>query len=94
MKRSKNLSPAVGFDPAAWVAEYESIGGKVMLMLEPDGAHGLGLTFPRDPEGRGMEMMAELNTEPGRREREAALDEYLSRTRGAMVWAGETLPDD
>ena len=61
---TENFAPARSFDPAAWVAEYEALGGHVTVIHRP-GKDGeteswFGLFYPRDPEGRGHEMEREL----------------------------------
>jgi hypothetical protein len=37
------------FDHAAWVAEYEAIGGRVCVVEQRDGEQALGLTYPPRP---------------------------------------------
>jgi len=72
------------FDPAAWVAEYEALGGHVSVLRWMDEREGLwlGLAFPRDPEGRGFQMQAELYDLPGDSPKARAVTDWVAETVG------------
>lgn len=78
------------FDPAAWVAEYEAIGGHACVVRWHGENEGLwlGLTYPRDEAGRGYQMLEELNAGNASgaegRARNLALQNYIVATRGVM----------
>jgi hypothetical protein len=76
------------FDPAAWVAEYEAIGGHVSVTHRaPRGVEPglwLGLTFPRDPAGRGYAMQADLYDLPGDSPKARAVLDYIAEVRGVV----------
>jgi hypothetical protein len=85
------------FDPAAWLAAYEEVGGRadVVHMWHSETRDGpvtyngiwLGITFVRDGD-EGKRLVEELNdgnssSEEGRR-RNLALQDYLIETRGVV----------
>ena len=67
------------FDPAAWVAEYEAIGGQVDAVRPPMGGEGrcLALTFPPVAAGRGNDLLIELNQPSDRLARGRAVLDYV-----------------
>ena len=86
------------FDPAAWLAEYEAVGGgaHVIHMWHSETRDGpatyegvwLGITYARDEAGEGYRLVEELNAgnasgEEGRR-RNLALRDYLIKNRGVV----------
>ena len=77
---------ATPFDPAAWTAEYEAIGGHVSVVRWSGERAGLwlGLTFPRDPEGRGNAMLEALNNPCGAKVRNRVLIDWVAATRGVL----------
>jgi hypothetical protein len=78
------------FDPAAWVAEYEALGGHVSVVHWGGEKEGLwlGLTYPRDPEGRGNQMLRELYNQSGDSPRARAVLDYVAATRGVFDGRG------
>ena len=74
------------FDPAAWVTEYERLGGRVDVMRWA--AKGdrprlwLGLTYPRDPVGYAM--LDELNKLPDDPSRRNAVLSWVAESRGVL----------
>jgi len=84
---AKNLA-ARGFDPAAWVVEYEALGGHVSVTRwaahREEPGLWLGLTFPRDPARRGYQMQAELYDLPGDSPKARAVLDYVAEVRGVM----------
>ena len=79
------------FDPAAWVTEYERLGGRVDVMRWAAAGDlprlWLGLTCPRNPVGRGYAMLDELNVQPGDPARRNAVLRYVAETRGVLETA-------
>jgi hypothetical protein len=83
--RKKQPSP-VSFDPAAWLREYEAIGGNVYVVhrASPENSYWLGCTLDRDVAGRGNDLRRELNAPSEGDARNSALFDYVVRTRGVM----------
>ena len=82
MTAPENFAAPRRFNPAAWLAEYEALGGKVSVMHRTGGAEAgfwVCCTLPRDPEGRGYELQAELNAAGN-----AALCDYVIALRGYL----------
>jgi hypothetical protein len=77
------------FDPAAWVAEYEALGGHVSVVQQTGKYEGLwlGITYPRDPRRRrrGYAMQAELNDPTGDPAKTDALTDYVIEARGVRA---------
>jgi hypothetical protein len=70
------------FDPAAWVAAYEAVGGRVHLMRQHGRYEGLWLGMDLSPDGEGLR--AELAHPDGRAERETDLACYIAASRGVQ----------
>lgn len=84
-----------GFDPSAWLAEYEAVGGAVHL-IQGDGKLWESITYPRDEVGRGRRLFEELHSgnasgADGRRRRRKLFD-YIEKTRGAVVAPARPMP--
>jgi len=73
------------FDPAAWVEEWEAIGGRIAAYhWAPKGGTPdlcLALTYPRDEAGRGSQMLREINTPAGDDFRSFAVVNHLACKR-------------
>ena len=75
--------------------ELRSLGFTSVINNRPDGeepgqptgdeaALWLGLTFPRDPAGRGYQMQAELYDLPSDSPKARAVLDWVAETRGVM----------
>ncbi len=69
------------FDPAAWMAEYEAIGGAVYA-IERGERRAIQFKLPRDPAGRGNELSAALQSVPGG---DWIVYDWIAETRGAVI---------
>ncbi len=75
------------FDAAAWVAEYESIGGHVAVGRVSEARPGevwISLTLPRDPARRGIRMLAALRAADADEDREGMVIEHVIGLRGLI----------
>jgi hypothetical protein len=51
----KSFKSPGSFDPAAWLAEYEALGGRANVMQRPDG-QWFGMTIPRGGAASHLQM--------------------------------------
>lgn len=72
------------FDPAAWVAQYEALGGHVSVARWPLKQEGLFLcmTIPRRWPAHVRRLNDALNDPPGDMARSRALMDYVVAARG------------
>jgi len=86
----KAKQPPRTFDPAAWITEWEAIGGKVYAVhrAPPENSYWLGCTLDSDVAGRGNELRRELNAPSDGDAKNNALFDYIVSTRGVMEVPG------